>query len=64
MNGMTVVNGGKPIKRAVIFGTQSPAVNRNASRRLFAPMRNMIGHAVESATGNPRALLRMVSGYC
>jgi hypothetical protein len=70
MNGMTVVRKGargeKPEKPdpAIKFGTQRPAVNRGGPRRFFAPVKNMIGSAVESATGNPRAILRMVSGYC
>jgi len=67
MNGMSVVRavaGQKQIKRvgAIIFGTQRPALNPGLSRRFFAPVRNVIGSAVESS--NPRAILRMVSGYC
>jgi len=48
----------------IVFGKQRPSAKRSRAGRFFAPVRNVIGSAVESATTNPRAILRMVSGYC
>jgi hypothetical protein len=50
--------------RAIVFGRQRPSEKRHNAGRLFASVRNNVGRTVESATSNPRAILRMVSGYC
>jgi hypothetical protein len=69
MNVKSVQNGAvreeatTPATKTIMFGEQRPSVSREGYRRLFTPVRNVIGEALQSA-GNPRAILRMVSGHC